>query len=162
MLTDGNVTDYADIRKLITGVTYTPKGLETTSDCLLNKYEVIKVAYDRYNSTQIAIDLTNDGAPLVPYGQGFISMSAPTKQLEVLVRTGKLKHDGDKVLAWSLQNVELRTDPAGNIKPDKGKVEGKGTRQNKIDPIVSMVMGLGESMKQEPEISDDDLKVLSF
>ena len=162
ILTEGNVTDYADIRRLITGVTYTPKGLETSNDCLLNNYEVKKVAYDRYNSTQIAIDLTNDGAPLVPYGQGFISMSAPTKQLEVLVRTGKLKHDGDKVLAWSLQNVELRTDPAGNIKPDKGKVEGKGTRQNKIDPIVSMVMGLGESMKQEPEISDDDLKVLSF
>ncbi|MAK37914.1 MAG: hypothetical protein CMC15_17275 [Flavobacteriaceae bacterium] len=143
-------------------MTYTPNGLVSSEDCLLNKYDIKKVAYDRYNSTQIAIDLTNDGAPLVPYGQGFVSMSAPTKQLEVLVRTGKLKHDGDKVLAWSLQNVELRTDPAGNIKPDKGKTAGKGVRQSKIDPIVSMVMGLGESMKQAPEIDNNDLIVVSF
>ena len=162
ILTEGNVTDYAAIRKTLTGITYTPNGLVADEDCLLNKYDVKKVAYDRYNSTQIAIDLTNDGAPLVPYGQGFVSMSAPTKQLEVLVRTGKLKHDGDKVLAWSLQNVELRTDPAGNIKPDKGKTQGKGVRQSKIDPIVSMVMGLGESMKQTPELSNDDLIVLAF
>ncbi len=162
MLTEGNVTDYAAIRKTLTGITYTPNGLVSSEDCLLNKYDIKKVAYDRYNSTQIAIDLTNDGAPLVPYGQGFVSMSAPTKQLEVLVRTGKLKHDGDKVLAWSLQNVELRTDPAGNIKPDKGKTAGKGVRQSKIDPIVSMVMGLGESMKQAPEIDNDALIVVSF
>jgi phage terminase large subunit-like protein len=111
ILTEGNVTDYASIRKTLTGITYTPTGETYDVDNLLEKNEVKKVAYDRYNSTQIAIDLTNDGAPLVPYGQGFVSMSAPTKQLEVLVRSGKLKHDGDKVLAWALQNVELLTPP---------------------------------------------------
>jgi len=159
ILTEGNVTDYASIRKTLTGITYTPTGETYDVDNLLEKNEVKKVAYDRYNSTQIAIDLTNDGAPLVPYGQGFVSMSAPTKQLEVLVRSGKLKHDGDKVLAWALQNVELRTDPAGNVKPDKGKSDGKGTRQSKIDPIVALVMALGESMKQEPETTDEQLQV---
>ena len=159
ILTEGNVTDYAAIRKTLTGVVYTPSGEQHTGTSLLDSYEVKKVAYDRYNSTQIAIDLTNDGAPLVPYGQGFVSMSAPTKQFEVLVKSGKIKHDGCKVLAWALQNVELRTDPAGNIKPDKGKSAGKGARQNKIDPVVSMIMALGECMKQEPETKDDDLKV---
>jgi len=162
ILTEGNVTDYAYIRKLITGVTYTPTGETYSEDNLLNKHDLKRIAYDRYNSTQIAIDLTNDGAPLAPYGQGFVSMSAPTKQLEVLVRSGKLKHDGDKVLSWSLQNVELRTDAAGNIKPDKGKAAGKGRRQNKIDPIVSLVMALGESMKEAPELDDNALKVIAF
>ena len=159
ILTDGNVTDYAAIRRTLTGVVYTPQGETHTGEGLLDEYDVKKVAYDRYNSTQIAIDLTNDGAPLVPYGQGFVSMSAPTKQFEVLVRSGKLKHDGCKVLAWALQNVELRTDPAGNIKPDKGKAQGKGQRQSKIDPIVALIMALGENMKQAPETSNDDLVV---
>ena len=161
ILTEGNVTDYASIRKVLTGVTYTPTGEQYDPANLLAEHEVKKIAYDRYNSTQIAIDLTNDGAPLVPYGQGFVSMSAPTKQLEVLVRSGKLKHDGCKVLAWALQNVELRTDPAGNVKPDKGKSD-KGTRQSKIDPIVALVMALGESMKQEPETTDEQLTVYTI
>jgi len=158
ILTEGNVTDYSSIRRLLTGVTYTPTGEQYDAQNIIAQHDVKKIAYDRYNSTQIAIDLTNDGAPLVPYGQGFVSMSAPTKQLEVLVRSGKLKHDGDEVLGWSLQNVELRTDPAGNVKPDKGKSD-KGTRQSKIDPIVALVMALGESMKQEPETTDDQLTV---
>ena len=158
-LTEGNVTDYSAIRRLVTGVVYTPNGEEHTGQGLLDTYDVRKIAYDRYNSTQIAIDLTNDGAPLVPYGQGFVSMSAPTKQLEVLVRSGKLKHDGCPLLAWSLQNVELKTDPAGNVKPDKGKTSLKGKRQNKIDPVVGLVMALGENMKQAPETTDEDLKV---
>ena len=159
MLTEGNVTDYAAIRRVLSGVIYTPTGEQVTGTSLMDRYDVQKAAFDRYNSTQIAIDLTNDGVPMVPYGQGFVSMSAPTKQLEVLVQSGKMKHDGDPVLAWALQNVELRTDPAGNIKPDKGKAQGKGVRQNKIDPVVALVMALGECMKQEAPIDDDMLQV---
>jgi phage terminase large subunit-like protein len=162
ILTDGNVTDYASIRKVVTGITYTPTGPVHSGQGLLDTYDVKKIAYDRYNSTQIAIDLTNDGAPLAPYGQGFVSMSAPTKQLEVLVRSGKLKHDGCPVLAWSLQNVELRTDPAGNVKPDKGKSSGTSQRQNKIDPVVGLIMALGENMKQDPETTDDALRVFTI
>ena len=134
-MTDGNVTDYAAIRRELSGVIYTPTGEQTTGESIMDRNDVQRVAFDRYNSTQIAIDLTNDGVPMIPYGQGFVSMSAPTKQLEVLTQSGKLHHDGDPVLAWALQDVELRTDPAGNIKPDKGKAEGKGQRQNKIDQL---------------------------
>ena len=111
----------------------------------MHTYNVQKIAFDRYNSTQIAIDLVDDGVPLVPFGQGFVSMSSPTKQLEVLVRTGKLWHDGDPVLRWALGNVELKMDPAGNIKADKQKSGGK------IDPIVAMIMGIGEHMKSPAE-----------
>lgn len=153
MLTDGNVTDYAALRREITGVVMQSDGEHVIDGNMMQAYDVQKMAFDRYNSTQIAIDLSNDGVPITPFGQGFVSMSAPTKQLEVLVRSGKLKHDGDSVLAWALQNVELRYDPAGNIKPDKGKAQGK------IDPIVALVMALGECIKAEQPTPDDMLKV---
>jgi phage terminase large subunit-like protein len=121
----------------------------------MHRYDVQKIAFDRYNSTQIAIDLVDDGVPLVPFGQGFVSMSSPTKQLEVLVRTGKLWHDGDPVLRWALGNVELKMDPAGNIKADKQKSGGK------IDPIVAMVMGIGEHMKT-PHVEEAYFDIISL
>jgi phage terminase large subunit-like protein len=144
-LTDGNVTDYASIRRKVSGVMNKPEGQVVEESSLMHTYNVQKIAFDRYNSTQIAIDLVDDGVPLVPFGQGFVSMSSPTKQLEVLVRTGKLWHDGDPVLRWALGNVELKMDPAGNIKADKQKSGGK------IDPIVAMIMGIGEHMKSPTE-----------
>jgi phage terminase large subunit-like protein len=148
-VTDGNVTDYAAIRRLVSGVMNRPDGQEVDGNSLMHNYQIEKIAFDRYNSTQIAIDLVDDGVPLTPFGQGFVSMSSPTKQLEVLVRTGKVWHDGDPVLRWALGNVELKMDPAGNIKADKQKSGGK------IDPIVAMVMGIGEHMKTPQEVEQN-------
>ena len=157
-ITDGNVTDYAHIRRILSGVYLTPTGAEFDESCIMHQYNVQDVAFDRYNSTQIAIDLTDDGVPVVPYGQGFVSMSPPAKELEILVRTGRLKFTGDPVLRWSLQNVDLRIDPAGNIKPDKQKSSGK------IDPIVALCMAIGQRMKRNatPHITDDMLTIVSL
>lgn len=157
-LTEGNVTDYASIRRLVSGVHYPNGTYEVEENSYMHQYEIQGVAFDRYNSTQIAIDLTQDGVPLAPYGQGYVSMSAPTKQLEILVRQGKIKHNGCPIMQWALGNVELRTDPAGNVKPDKGK-----SRSGKIDPVVSLVMALGEYMKTDRgEIGEDMLTVFSI
>jgi len=41
--------------------------------------------------------------------------------------------------------VELRIDPAGNIKADKGH------SADKIDPVVALVMAIGEHLKADPE-----------
>lgn len=157
-ITDGNVTDYASIRRVLSGVYNTPDGQMVDETSIMHQFDVQAVAFDRYNSTQIAIDLTDDGVPVVPYGQGFVSMSPPAKMLEILIRTGKLRFDGDEILRWSLQNVELRTDPAGNIKPDKQKSGGK------IDAIVALCMAIGERMKRnaQPQITDDMLTIVSL
>lgn len=141
IITDGNVTDYSAIRRYISGVHYVNGQAEVDTSSLMHKEQLVKLAFDRYNSTQIAIDLVDDGVPLVPFGQGFVSMSAPTKMIEVLTRQGKLYHSGDPVLAWCLSNVELKRDPAGNIKADKQKSSGK------IDAIVALAMAIGEEMK---------------
>ena len=155
-LTDGNVTDYASIRRFVTGHYITDEGIQYDNENLLANFQVSKIAFDRHNSTQIAIDLTDDGAPLAPYGQGFVSMSPGAKEAEILIRSGKMSHDGDPVLRWALQNVELRVDPAGNIKPDKAKSRAK------IDPVVSLCMALGESLRAEPGIDPAALRVLSL
>ena len=109
------------------------------------KYNIKSIAFDRWNSSQLVINLTDDGAILSPFGQGYASMSAPTKELEKMVLKNEINHLGNPVLRWQMQNVSLRTDPAENIKIDKAK------SSEKVDGIVALVMALGEWMTDDTE-----------
>jgi phage terminase large subunit-like protein len=121
-LTEGTVIDYRFIRARI--------------NALRDEFDFIEIGLDRWNSTDIARDLTDDGFELVKIGQGFASMFAPTKRLKELVLTGELAHDGNAVLRWMASNVIVQTDPAGNVKPDKSK------SREKIDGIVALIMAV--------------------
>lgn len=125
-VTPGNVIDYDFVKADI---------LRIVAD-----YDLRTSAYDRWNSSQTIIDLQNEGMECNPFGQGYGSMSAPTKEFEKLVLTGKLEHFGNPVLRWMLASTLVKTDPAGNIKPDKEK------STQKIDGIVASIMALGEWM----------------
>jgi len=39
----------------------------------------------------------------------------------------KLAHGGNPVIRWMKDNIFIRTDPAGNIKPDKEKAPKEST-----------------------------------
>ncbi len=108
--------------------------------CIVADYDLKTSAYDRWNSSQTIIDLQNEGMECNPFGQGYGSMSAPTKEFEKLVLTEKIEHFGNPVLRWMLASTLVKTDPAGNIKPDKEK------STQKIDGIVAAIMALGEWM----------------
>ena len=157
ILTPGNVTDYDSIRRTISGVHTVDGSVQIDDDSLMQKFDVKSVGFDRYNSTQIAAALTDDGLNIQPCGQGFTSLSEPTKEFERRTRGKMLLHNGDPVLRWALSNVVLRTDPAGNIKPDKGK------SANKIDPIVSAVMAIREYCDDSsPAWNTDDISIFTL
>jgi phage terminase large subunit-like protein len=121
--TDGNVTDYDVIRRDINEITKT--------------YNIRQLAIDRWNATQLATQLQGDGIEVVGFGQGYGSMSAPSKQLEALVLAQRIRHGGHPVLSWMAANVAVQSDHQGNIKPSKAK------STERIDGIVSLVMALG-------------------
>ena len=127
--TEGDVADYNYIKKTIMD--------------LCNIYNIQEISYDRWNASQLVIDLTNEGVPMSPFGQGFLSMSAPTKELEKLILGEQIYHDGNPVMSWALSNVAIQEDPAGNLKPNKAK------STEKIDPLVAAIMSLGAMMTTE-------------
>ena len=127
--TPGNVTDYDVIRADIVA--------------LGDIYNIREIAFDRWNASQITTQLAGDGFTLVEFGQGFASMSAPTKDFERLFLDERLIHGGHAVLRWMASNAAVRTDPAGNIKPDREK------SSEQIDGIVAAVMGVGRAMVAE-------------
>ena len=127
--TDGDVADYNFIKEKINE--------------LSKKYRIQSIAYDRWNASQLVIDLQNDGANMDPFGQGFVSMSAPTKELEKLIIGKQIIHNDNPCMNWMLSNVAIQEDPAGNIKIAKNK------SKEKVDGLVALVMALGEMMTEE-------------
>lgn len=125
--TPGNVVDYGYIRH--------------TLNELVGRFNLIEVPYDPWNATQLATQLAEeDGFTMVHHQQGFASMNAPAKEFERLVMAGELEHPDNPVLNWQISNATVRTDPAGNIKPDKERSTGR------IDGVVAGVMGVGRAM----------------
>lgn len=81
------------------------------------------------------------GFTVVPFGQGFKDMSAPSKELMELALEGKLAHGGHAVLSWMVDNIHVRTDPAGNIKPEKQM------STEKIDGVVATIVVLDRAIR---------------
>lgn len=135
-LTPGDVTDYDFIK--------------TVMRTDLDAFQVAGVGYDRWNATQLVIDLEQDGAPMVKVGQGFASLSGPMREMERLVLAGTvekplLRHGGNLVLRWMADNLRAAMDPAGNVKPDKAK------SMDKIDGMSALITGLAVAMGAEAE-----------
>lgn len=125
--TEGNVVHYGYIEKFI--------------ERLGEKFNIRDIAFDRWGATQMSQDLENMGFTVVPMGQGFASMSPPTKELMKLTLEKKIAHGGHPVLRWNMDNIFIRTDPAGNIKADKAK------STEKIDGAIAMIMALDRAIR---------------
>jgi len=125
--TEGNVIDYKVIVHDILTIRET--------------YDLKELAFDRWGATKIMTDLQEEGVLMIPFGQGYASMTAPTKELNNLLLQKKIHHGSNPVLRWMANNVVVRQDPAGNIKPDKSK------STSKIDGIVAGIMSLDRAIR---------------
>ncbi len=117
------------------------KAIELEIQRLAERYDVREIAYDRWGANQMRQNLDDAGLTVVDMGQGYASMSAPTKELLKLVLERKLRHGGHPVLRWMADNLVVRTDASGNQKPDKEK-----SRQ-KIDGMVALIMALDRATR---------------
>lgn len=125
--TEGNVIHYGFIEQFI--------------EKLGEKFNIREIAFDRWGATQVSQDLEEMGFTVVPFGQGFASMSPPTKELMKLVLEERIAHGGHPVLRWNMDNIFIRQDPAGNIKADKSK------STEKIDGAVATIMALDRAIR---------------
>lgn len=105
------------------------------------KFEIRQIAMDRWNGTATAQRLEKADFQMIDFGQGFRSMSYPTKELMRLILDKKVAHNGNDALNWMLENMVVKTDEAGNVKPDKAK------SAEKIDGAVALIMALDIALK---------------
>jgi phage terminase large subunit-like protein len=139
--TPGNVVDYAFIEKQV---------LDDAEQFRIAHYGNQEreshqggLAIDRFNATGTAVRLQQEGIPVVLFGQGFVSLSAPAKELERLVMCNGFHHGGHPLLRRHAQSVAVEQDAVENIKPTKAKSNGR------IDGIAALVNALGIAEKGE-------------
>jgi phage terminase large subunit-like protein len=108
------------------------------------KFWLVNLNVDRlFQGYQLSQELADEGLEVFGMGQGFLSMAAPMREFERRLLGRHLHHGNNPVLRWMADNVAVRMDPAGNIKPDKSHSQGK------IDGIVALVMALDRVMRHE-------------
>jgi phage terminase large subunit-like protein len=140
VLTPGNVVDYAFVRRDINE--------------LAAEHNLLQLLVDPYNATKLSIELKEqDGLPVQPIRQGFLSLSGPTKQLQRLLLGGKLRHGGNPILRWHASNAVAEQDAAGNLKLSKKK------SKRKIDGMAALVNAIAAattgSVDDEPSVYDE-------
>lgn len=125
-VTDGEIIDYAEIEQDI---------IELTSF-----FEVAELAYDPFQATMLVTRLMDQGVPVVEMRPTVLNFSEPMKELDILIRAGRIVHPDNPVFTWMLSNVTAKLDKKDNIYPNKERPE------NKIDGPVALIMALGRAM----------------
>ncbi len=125
--TDGDVTDYDVVRADLCK--------------LFERFRVTEFTYDPWMAEEFSQKLEDDtSAVRVAFPQSIVNYAAPCAEFERLVISGKIRHDGNPLLAWQVGNLRWRIDPAGNRRPHKSH------ERNKIDSVVAIIMALGRGM----------------
>lgn len=107
-------------------------------------YSLVDMNIDRlFQGYQVGTDLQAQDVTVFGFGMGFYSMAGPMREFERRLLAKKIHHGGNPILRWMADQMIVKTDPAGNLKPDKSNA------QNKIDGIVALVMALDRAMRQQ-------------
>jgi phage terminase large subunit-like protein len=110
---------------------------------LCRDYQVEEMPSDPNRAWGVFPALVKEGVPIVEYRNTVLMMSEPMKELDSLIRSGRIIHNGDPVLAWAIANTTGKLDKKDNVYPNKE------APQNKIDPVVAAIMAIGRAMLKE-------------
>lgn len=142
-LTPGNIIDFGRIKDDLRS--------------LCSQFEVKGIAYDPFQATQLATEMLEEGLPMIETRQSTQNLSEPMKEVHALVRSGRLKHNDDPVMAWMMSNVVAHVNAKDDIYPRKE------TAENKIDGVVALIMALGRAMVHKNDDSIyEERGLLSF
>lgn len=128
---------------------------------IIKDYIVVGMAFDRWRiddlmnaMRKIGLDCYVDGKDevragairLVPWGQGYASMTQAVEALEVSILDRRLVHDGHPCMTWNVSNAISISDAAGNRKLDKSATRFR------IDGAVALAMAIGLKSRDMKEV----------
>lgn len=157
-----NVTEGAiiDFEKMLRYVKH-PDGRREPMDLVTRfpKLNEAEIGYDPAFATELAVQLRDRCGfteKTVEVLQNYTHLSEACQVFEALVKAKRVIHGGHRLLRWNLENVAIKTDDAGRIRPVKPK---KATKR--IDGIVATIIALSRLMRA-PEPQAGGVEVLSW
>jgi phage terminase large subunit-like protein len=135
--TDGDIIDY---NRIYTDITTK----------ILPRFPKLKqgtIAYDPAFATDIASKLRDvAGLQILEVLQNYKMLSEPSQIIEALIKGKRFAHDGHRLYRWNWENVSVKTDDAGRIRPVKPRRTSK-----RIDGAVATIMGDKALSMQQPQ-----------
>lgn len=142
--TPGNVTDYEWVARDVLDIG--------------SKHTIREIAFDRWNATQLATNLTAQGVSMIAVPQTFSGLAPAWREVEKRVLERKLRHGGHPILRWMAGNVEVETDASGAQRPSKRM------SRERIDGMVALDMAASRLMThlEEPPSVYEERGALAF
>ena len=107
-------------------------------------FSLAEVPFDPAQLTQFATEMLEQGLAMVEIRPTVLNFSPAMKEVEELVASKRLHHDGDPVLAWAIANVVCHRDAKDNIYPRKDDAA------KKIDPAIALFMAIARWLANRP------------
>ena len=126
-LTKGNATD--------------EKAVIAHLDELRSRYKVLSVTFDKWQSLTLSNHLAQHNVTVFGFPQTHSYFNAPCLELEKLVNTKRITHDGSPLLRWQIGHTYLDRDSKGYVKPTTSRPE------NKKDNLISLLMALSQALQ---------------
>jgi phage terminase large subunit-like protein len=139
--TDGDMIDYVTIRDDL---------LQLRDD----GYQIDEVAFDPHQAMMMMAELQAEGYETVEVRPLTLNFSPAMKQMDGLIRSRKIVHNGDPVFTWMLSNVVAKPDAKDNVYPRKNRPE------NKIDGPVAHMMALARWMAVQEAAPEYQMLIL--
>jgi phage terminase large subunit-like protein len=134
-VTPGNVIDYRLVQAAV---------VEASKRSELSSLNIDA----RFQGIQVATTLADQGITTTEMAQTHAAYAASMREFERLLKAGRLHHGGNAVLRWMAENVVVKLDSNGDLKPDKAR------SHEKIDGICAVAMALDgvirAQQKREP------------
>lgn len=113
-----------------------------------NKYQFMAIGYDKWQAHDVinGIEAERPEILLIEIEQSLKKLSPMTQAYEKTIRDGKLVDNSD-VMAWMINNAEIRPDANGNYKPMKPSK----TSTRRIDGVITSIMA--HSLLFNPEVN---------
>lgn len=120
-------------------------------------FKTLEINYDARLAevSNVVKSLRDRGVEMVGFGQGIMSVSEPTKELERLINNFQFEHFNNPVMNWMMSNAVKKTDPVGNIRLDKEK------SMEKIDGVAAMVNAVAGAMAKGWNVEGNDDAILT-
>ena len=111
------------------------------------RFDVRAIAFDQFGSAGISTRLASDGLPAVLTPKNAKTFSEPARDLEVRVRAGLFRHDGNAILRWNASNVCVTRRIDDSLLPKKDHPDSP----NKIDGIDAVLLAMGALSREVVE-----------
>lgn len=108
------------------------------------------VYYDPYKMKEVALDLEEEGIPMIAVSMGPGNVSEPSRKLEGLIADGLFRYNQSVLLEYAASCALLNTTIYGNSMPYR---DPNAVKTDRIDPLIGVILALSGATLIKPESS---------